>query len=185
MATSPIAQLLDALFPPRPADGGPAPSLYTVVDGARDGRIYRAVYDSRMDYECLFSGDLSYELVEAAPYLVHLTREARFTHWLLEEGWGRSFGVFAWTLTDLESLRRHFRRLLQVRDAAGKKLYFRYYDPRVLRLYLPTCTPEERREVFGPVGRLLVESPAGEVLAFEPWRVGALTARDILRQPPQ
>ena len=28
---------------------------------------------------------------------------------------------------------------------------FRYYDPRVLRAYLPTCNSEELRTVFGPI----------------------------------
>jgi hypothetical protein len=113
-------------------------------------------------------GEISYDLAEAAPYLVHLTRDAAFTRWLLEQGWGRSFGIFAWTRADMETLRRHFRRLLQVKNEKGKTLYFRYYDPRVLRLYLPTCTPEEIKVVFGPLGRLLVEDEDGEALFFEP-----------------
>ena len=46
-------------------------------------------------------------------------------------------------------------KLVQTED--GKQLYFRFYDPRVLRLYLPTCTPEEVRRSFGPVGCYLLE----------------------------
>jgi hypothetical protein len=30
-------------------------------------------------------------------------------------------------------------------------LLFRYYDPRVLRVYLPSCRPSELETVFGPV----------------------------------
>lgn len=166
MDQPPVDRLLDALFPPPPEDGSPAPEVHAVLDGARDERIYRAVYDSRLDYECLFTGEIPYDLAEAAPYLVHLRREASFTRWVLEEGWGKSFGIFAWSRADLETLRRHFRRLLQATDEQGRKLYFRYYDPRVLRVYLPTCTVEELREVFGPVGRLLVEGAEGQVLSY-------------------
>jgi hypothetical protein len=161
-------RLMAALFPPPPEGGGPAPSVYAVLDGARDERIYRAVYDSRLEYECLFAGDLSYELALAAPYLVKLDARAAFTRWLLEEGWGKSFGIFAWTRADTETLRRHCRRLLQIKDEAGRRLFFRYYDPRVLRLYLPTCTAAELREVLGPLGRLLAEGPDGQVIAYEP-----------------
>ncbi|MCC6558886.1 MAG: DUF4123 domain-containing protein [Polyangiaceae bacterium] len=163
-----LDRLLDALFPPPPEDGSPAPEVHAVLDGARDGRIYRAVYDSRLEHECLFSGDIPYDLAEAAPYLVRLARDAAFTRWVLAEGWGKSFGIFAWTRADLEALRRHFRRLLRVKDEAGRRLYFRYYDPRVLRVYLPTCTAEELREVFGPVGRLLAEGADGRVLTYAP-----------------
>ena len=159
-------RLLAALFPPAPADSSPAPEVYAVLDGARDDRIYRAVYDSRLDHECLFSGDIPHDLAEAAPYLVHLPREAPFTRWLVEDGWGRSFGIFAWSRAGIEALRRHFRRLLRVRDERGRRLYFRYYDPRVLRRYLPTCTADELREVFGPVGRLLAEGEQGQVMGY-------------------
>jgi hypothetical protein len=164
----PVDALLAALFPPPPADGSAPPSVYAVLDGARDDRIYRAVYDSRLDYECLFAGELSYEISLAAPYLVHLEARTAFTRWLIEEGWGKSFGIFAWSRADTETLRRHFRRLLQIMDEDGRRLYFRYYDPRVLRLYLPTCTADEVREVLGPVGRLLAEGPEGQVVSYEP-----------------
>jgi hypothetical protein len=174
----PVDGLLSALFPPAPADGSAPPSVYAVIDGARDERIYRAVYDSRLEHECLFAGEISYELALAAPYLVHLdaghaggdpqTPGAAFTRWLVEEGWGKSFGIFAWTRADLETMRRHCRRLLQVKDEGGRRLFFRYYDPRVLRLYLPTCTAGELREVLGPVGRLLAEGPEGQVISYEP-----------------
>lgn len=158
---------LDMLFPPPPEPGDAPTSLVAILDGARDDRIFRAIYDSRLEYECLFAGELSYELTLAAPYIVILSAAADFTRWLLEEGWGKSFGVFAWTRADIEALRRHFRRLLQVRDESGKKLFFRYYDPRILRAYLPSCTSTELAEFFGPVGRFLLEGREGQLVMYE------------------
>ena len=32
------------------------------------------------------------------------------------------------------------------------------HDPRVLRVFLPTCTPDELSDFFGPIGSFLVES---------------------------
>ena len=37
-------------------------------------------------------------------------------------------------------------------------MYFRYYDPRVLRVFLPTSNTEELTAIFGPVSCFLVES---------------------------
>lgn len=167
MSPTLLDSLLGALFPPASEQGGAPPNVYAVLDGARDDRIYRAVYDSRLDYECLFAGEISYELTLAAPYLVCLDARASFTRWLLEEGWGKSFGIFAWTRADLETMRRHCRRLLQVKDEDGRRLFFRFYDPRVLRLYLPTCTVAEVRAVLGPVDRLVAEGPEGQVISYE------------------
>lgn len=168
MATSSsFGQRVASVFAPAPPDGSPRPATYAIFDGARDETIYRAVYDSKLEYECLFAGELSYELALAAPYLVKLHEAAPLARWLLEDGWENSVGIVAWSLDDLEGLRRHFRRLLRVKDHAGKKLYFRFYDPRVLRVFLPTCRAPELTEVFGPVGRFVVAGSKGEVVGYE------------------
>jgi len=57
----------------------------------------------------------------------------------------------------LKELQEHFRRYLQVQDSEGKKLFFRFYDPRVLRVYLPSCTRKELFTFFGPVRRFILD----------------------------
>src|SRR5581483_4005545 len=76
---------------------------------------------------------------------------------LIEHAWGNSWGVLLKCDTRLDRLRRHLRGFLVVRDPSGNRLLFRYYDPRVLRLYLPTCSAEQLRTVFGPIERLMME----------------------------
>jgi len=39
----------------------------------------------------------------------------------------------------------------------NKKVLFRFYDPRVLRVFLPTCTSKEVLEFFGPITRYVLE----------------------------
>jgi len=53
--------------------------------------------------------------------------------------------VFLRTETGIEQLRKHLRGFLRVRDEAGRRLIFRYYDPRVLRVYLPLAGPSNWR----------------------------------------
>ncbi len=57
--------------------------------------------------------------------------------------------------------------LMAGRDESGKKLFFRYYDPRILRAYLPSCTSTELAEFFGPVGRFLLEGRDGQLVMYE------------------
>ena len=78
-------------------------------------------------------------------------------------GWGNSWGVFL-RIGDFSRLRPHLRSFLRVTDEAGTVMFFRYYDPRVLRAYLPTCQPEELRAVFGPIDSYLVEGEDGTSL---------------------
>ena len=48
----------------------------------------------------------------------------------------------------------------------GTPLYFRYYDPRVLRSFLPTCSPAQLKQMFGPVDAFLAESEAADAVTI-------------------
>jgi len=41
---------------------------------------------------------------------------------------------------------------------------FRFYDPRVISKYLPTCTPEELEIFFGKIDTFFAESEGGDKL---------------------
>lgn len=132
-------------------------NVYAVLDGASvhdlPGNLAR--FDS--EHVCLYRGELAPDILHVAPHLVRLERDAPITDWLLSNGWGNHWGIFAVSSLDLNALRRHFRTFLMVYGPDGESLYFRYYDPRVLRIYLSTCNAEELKKVFGPVRTYLVE----------------------------
>lgn len=152
--------MISALWPP----GSPAgTSVWAILDCARDERIFAALRNSRLDYRCLYSGRLPRELEVVAPHLVEVAPTHAFTPHLIEMGWGKSWGVFL-RIKDPANLRHHLRGFLRVRDESGRRLIFRYYDPRVLRIYLPACRPDELRTVFGPIGSYLAEGESGESL---------------------
>lgn len=139
----------------------PGYKVWTILDGARDDRVYPTYLGTYLDKSCLYAGALPPELQVTAPYLVELDRDDRTTRSLIDYGWGNSWGIFLRSDAGLEKLRRHLRTFLRVRDERGKTLIFRYYDPRVWRLYLPTCSPGELRQVFGPVESYVVENDDG------------------------
>ena len=178
--------VLDELW--RTGERGARVDVYAILDAARDRRIHPWIRRRALDYTCLFAGKLAPELAAAAPYLVHLYRRERFTRELLELGWGGSWGIFVAAPATMEELRLHFRRFLRVSDPHGRKLLFRYYDPRVLRVYLPTCTAEELATVFGPVHRLFAESEDGAALLAYRRAAGALETEPLplaaLAAPP-
>jgi hypothetical protein len=153
-----------------PQGSGPdCPQAYALLDGARDPQIAPMVRASGMPFECLYAGALTLALAAAAPYLVQLTPEARFFKDLVAKAWGNAWGMFTVAGPDvtLQAMRKHFRTLLRVKDEQGQILVFRFYDPRVLRVYLPTCTKMELAQVFGPVDTILVEAEgAANALQF-------------------
>lgn len=133
-------------------------SAYAVLDGASIPDLRQRLHDTPEEHACLYRGDLKPDLEATAPHLVKLRRDGPLVDWILGEGWGKSWGVLAITPSGFEALRRHFRGFLRVRDHTGKVLYFRWYDPRILRVYLPTCNAAELRTVYGPVERFLCEA---------------------------
>ena len=95
----------------------------------------------------LFQGVEEEKHWDVAPYLFHVNQET--LRWIQETLWNEPWGVFVMSRSNLEDLRQHFRRFLLVELPDGERWYFRYYDPRILKVYLPACDEKELRQVFG------------------------------------
>ena len=156
----------------------PGTNVFAVLDGASIPDLLDHLYaNPRPEFECLYTGELEPDLAETAPYLVRIAEESEFTSWLLGQGWGKHWGIFILTQADFKTLRKHLRRFLIVYDSDARSLYFRYYDPRVLRTYLPTCNQGELAEFFGPVAAFVLEDePPAAALRCELSK-GALATR--------
>jgi len=142
-------------------------TLYALLDAARDGRIARLLDQSPEEHASLYEGPQGEELAEVAPYLVRLEPHSPLLAELLRRGWGNAWGLYLFSEEPFRLVRRHFRHFLKVRTEEGRELYFRFYDPRVLRVFLPTCRPDEVLQLFGPVTRFVVEgTDASKALIF-------------------
>ena len=164
MAEPHVAQAMEGVLRGQGADG----TVYALLDAARGRPVYEAVRWSARPHAPLYGGELPPEIERVAPQLVELGGDHTFTRRVLVEGWGASWGCFLVAQADLATVRRHLRTLLRVRTEDGRVMLFRFYDPRVLRVYLPTCTRQELKAFFGPITRVLVEDEVGQAgLAFE------------------
>jgi hypothetical protein len=148
------------------AEPGP---LYAVLDAARDFWIPVHLEEHAPDRVSLYSGDAAVELANVAPYLVRIDPDSTLLPVVIDEGWGESWGVFLTSPAPIAEVRSHLRKFLMVELEDGgegrpEEAYFRWYDPRVLRVFLPTCTPAEAAEFFGPVGAFLCEAKGGDAL---------------------
>jgi hypothetical protein len=132
-------------------------SLFAVIDGASAPKLLMALHEKQPDYICLYRGELQPDMAEVAPYLIQLEHDDLITEWILKNGWGGHWGIFFQAKAGIKEMRRHLRRFLVVHDESAKPLLFRFYDPRVLRKYLPTCTPAELKEFFGNIESILLE----------------------------
>ena len=137
--------------------GTQAEPLFAILDAARDKKVVELLGGCGEEFRSLYDGKSAGELALVAPYLVRLPPESPLLEKLVLNGWGKSWGVYVTCSRHFMDLRHHLRQFLMAQTEGGQALYFRFYDPRVLRVYLPTCTGQERHTFFGPVGSYLVE----------------------------
>jgi hypothetical protein len=140
-------------------------AICALLDGASvPGLLERLDAERSLEAECLLRGELEPDMAEVAPYLVRLEPQSEFTEWVVGTGWGQHWGTFVVSRQGFRKLHSHLRALTLVYRRDGTPLYFRYYDPRVLRIFLPTCSPPQLKQMFGPVDAFLAESDTGDAL---------------------
>jgi len=167
-------------------------ALFAVIDAGREGILAASLLpSSSLRNQRLFAGETTgpahipilVELGQAGSAVVGAETQA-FLETLLRSGWGKSCGIFCTSQSPFDDLLDHFRSFLLMNTAEQPPLYFRFYDPRVLRAFLPTCEPQELRAIFGPVASYLVESERSDMmLAFSPGADRLITAQVSLAEP--
>jgi hypothetical protein len=157
--------------------------LYALLDAARDPKVFDLLSYSEEEYRSLYAGAEGEELADWAPYLVKLSPGGPFLEKLVQRGWGQSWGVYLTCDKDFAEVRKHFRRFLKAHLEGKGTIYFRFYDPRVLRFFLPTCTEEQTTELFGPVQSYLIESKDPRTMLQFKHKDGDLQQQKVALKP--
>jgi hypothetical protein len=101
--------------------------------------------------------------------------------WILREGWGRNWGMFAAVPRDtpFDAVLQHFREFLQVRVPDGRIVFFRFYDPRVQRLFLKSCDAAQAAQLFAVPVAWSCEGEQGRELLIHTARDGAVNCTAV------
>jgi Fe-S-cluster containining protein len=158
--------------------------LYAIIDCAQDLLLHKMVTLSNVKNYCLyqkgrhFPGErLTPELAKVAPYLVEINPDDTFFTTLLYKGWGKNWFTLIFSDKNLENVYQHCSGNLLALTEDGEEMQFRYHDPRILRIYLPSCTTEELLIFFGPVAAYLCEDENGEMPLLFTRQNGALVTK--------
>jgi len=130
---------------------------YILLDAARMGEIIEKAKEINPDFDSLYRGRSEESLASVAPFLFIFKQNTEFEKWYMENGWGDAWGILIRSHLPMPELHRHFRKFLIVGTEDNQELYFRFYDPRVLRIFLPTCNQQQLREFFGPIEYFIME----------------------------
>lgn len=105
----------------------------------------------------LYRGRSEEQLAEVAPYLFDIPDGPEFLDYVQSNGAGKAWGFYLVSAASFDDIFKHFRKFLIVKTDEGKELYFRFYDPRVLRIFLASCDSMQLKEFFGPVTQFFME----------------------------
>jgi len=130
--------------------------VFAVLDAARESRLPAFLQAFGAQHVPLFERE-SGNPKDGVPYVALLPKRSQLWPVLMKEGWGKNWGIYFNSDADLATVCEHLRRMLTVKDDDDRWLYFRFYDPRVLRVIIPACTPEESANFFGPISRFVME----------------------------
>jgi len=141
---------------------------YILLDAARMGNTIDEAKELNPAFDSLYRGRSEESLAVVAPYLFLFQHKTEFINWYMEKGWGDSWGILIKSSYPFDELHKHFRKFLIVGTEDNQQLYFRFYDPRVLRIFLPTCDTAQLREFFGPIEYFIMED-ADKEFAIKCW----------------
>ena len=140
-------------------------ALYAVVDAARDRRIYDLVHDALFPM-CLFRTDVVSPLGRNAPYVVPVEHAERLVEAWRNVGRGESWGLFLRSSEQQARLRHRLRTFNQAKLPDGRVVLFRWWDPRVFRVYLPTCDADDLKQWFASVDEYVCETEGGSAFTI-------------------
>jgi hypothetical protein len=137
---------------------------FVVLDGAIGPAVRDLLNQAGVFYQSLYEGEQARDLAAFGPYLAEIQKGGKLIPFLIKVGWGKSWGVFLGTELGFVETRKHLRHFLMADIEGGQRVIFRFYDPRVMRVFIPTCNAEQRREFFGQIQHFLVESEAETIV---------------------
>ncbi|MDO5603614.1 MAG: DUF4123 domain-containing protein [Paracoccus sp. (in: a-proteobacteria)] len=161
------AQGLDLL--PQILRGG---RIHAVLDGAEIFGLVEQLDGSGLDWRCLFQGSAAEDHAVAAPYLVELAAGNPLTARLLRPGrtGGNALqhGLFIASPVSLGGLWRHLRQFTMMMDPeAGRRVFFRFYDPMIFRTLMVNLAPENLAQFCTGIDALAVTAADGSFVTVE------------------
>ncbi len=150
---------------------------FAVIDAAQDDTVPGKARDAGLLAQSLYAGERGAELEHVAPHLTTFDLNGEFSTWLFDH-WDGNHGILLQSSASFETLRKHLKRFLVVKNEDGKTYRLRYFDPRVLRAFIPACTGAELKNFFGPVDSYYAAGRGGESVWSYAWGRNGLSDQE-------
>jgi len=103
----------------------------------------------------LYQQTAYHTLVAVGPVLVPVIPNSPLARTFTRE-WSETAGIWLESEADEVVVLQHLRSLIHARVEGDVTVFFRYYDPRITRLWLTDLLPSERDGLMGPIRLILL-----------------------------
>lgn len=148
----------------------PDSGIFAVLDACDEPRVPSMARNHSPEISCLYQGEAEINFGHEAPYLSPAT--PALLEWVHENLWLDPWGILLASSSTFDEVRQHLRRYILVKNAQGREMFFRFYDPRVLPMFLVTCADGDAAKFFGPIDRFYVTRRDGSIESLA-WQSGA------------
>lgn len=141
---------------------------YLLLDGAQIDGLDRHLAPLVEPDAChqLYLTTAYADLADCGPLLVPVVTGSQLAE-LFHSRWRWRAGIWLETAAAEAELLEHLRSLIHVSLNSARTGFFRYYDPRIARLWLAERTPLERDPFMGPVQLIRLPGDDGNDLLIE------------------
>ncbi|WP_312243381.1 DUF4123 domain-containing protein [Stutzerimonas nitrititolerans] len=138
---------------------------YLLIDGAQVNNLAARIYalEESPSLHLLYQQSAYEALADVGPLLVAVRPHSELAQ-VFQQEWQATAGIWLESDADEDDLVEHLRSLIHVRLEGDQTTLFRYYDPRVMTLWLGVLTAVERDPLMGPVKRIRLPSDSGAEL---------------------
>lgn len=136
--------------------------LYAVTCGTLAPRLNAQLLEATPENAIALADPSRFEGI--VPHLLRVTPP--MLEFIADSPEHETWGVFVLSKAPLESLRAHLASFLFVELPDGEQWFFRYYDPRLLPIYLANCNHWELTKFFGPVRAFAVPHAEAKNFTF-------------------
>lgn len=121
---------------------------FAIIDAASEPECFELFAQQDPVISCLYEEPLDSDVSKVAPYLIELTDEVK--DWLNERA--TPWGMYVSSECSFILLRQHLRQSLQAQvPEESQPQLFRYYDPRIIWLYIDAVPAIELYHFLGPI----------------------------------
>lgn len=135
---------------------------YLLLDGAQIDDLMHILYqlEPAPEFHRLYDGTRYAELAEVGPVLIATDHNSFLTQHF-KKHWSTTAGVTLNSRAPADELIQHLTSLVHVSVNGGVSVLFRYYDPRILYLWLTDMCDRQRNSILGPVEQFQLWAQGG------------------------